>query len=452
MPQMTVRPAGQGRLIPPPASDALPSESGLWSPGSVAPGGGVSGRVRGGAPPRGGAREASSGSPRARTRAAGRWRRWRSCWPRCPHWPRRWRCCSPGCCCGAGRPRARTLPARPRSPRPRPRPGHPRRRPAPQPRRTRPRPRSRGSPRSRRRNRPPRRSRYGPAPAPSPSGPRRARNRAPGVGTGGPRRTERAAGGKGGRPANSHPPESVSRGRARRSCVVVGLLSSSRGPSPAPRALAAPLGSTPGAHAPPPAPPARGAQIHVQVVCFKEHEMLMGERDTWRERKDGSLSSEASAFQRPGWVMSRCRGWDRAPSRTIAAASLSLSHGTCAWARLPVADVPPVQDEAAASRAPARPACQLGPDCSRRAWLGHAERCLVSRLPSPPAPYPFPSSSSDWKHSSRPGTSQASSPWGPPGWPRGPSDQMPWSHREDGLEVETESQRLRCCQPAQGPL
>lgn len=96
-------------------------------------------------------------------------------------------------------------------------------------------------------------------------GPRGARNRAPGLGTGGPRRTEPAAGGKGGRPANSHPPESVSGDEPVGAVLSAGFLL----PRPQPRSPRgpAPLGSTPGTHAPPPTPPARGAQIHVQVVC-----------------------------------------------------------------------------------------------------------------------------------------------------------------------------------------
>lgn len=191
----SVRPARPGTDWPRRASGGrFPREpgSGPWQGSAPGAEGVGAGRGRGSSPGRGagGARRLPSGSRRAGTRAAAaRWRRRRSCWPRCPRWPPLWRCCSPGCWCGAGRPQARSphappRPEAPRSRRPRPRARGPRR--------------ARGSPsprgrarrrRQRRRSRPPRRGRYGPAPgappprarlpAPTPaSPPKRAGNRA----------------------------------------------------------------------------------------------------------------------------------------------------------------------------------------------------------------------------------------------------------------------------------
>lgn len=133
--------------------------------------------------------------------------------------------------------------------------------------------------------------RPGPSAPPHPArslrrrGPRGARNRAPGLGTGGPRRTEPAAGGKGGRPANSHPPESVSGDEPVGAVLSAGFL--------LPRPRSARLHSRDARPTPDPSRP-RCPNPRASGL-FKEHEVLMGKRDAWRGRKDGAFPSEASA-------------------------------------------------------------------------------------------------------------------------------------------------------------
>lgn len=139
----------------------------------------------------------------------------------------------------------------------------------------------------------------------SPSGPFPSRRRcpcaraepgtAPPASDGRPRRTEPAAGRKGGRRANSHPPGKCLPGTSPselRCCRAAFLFSRPRPRSP--RGRAPPRLRSRDARPP---PPARGSQIHVQVVYFKEHERGLANEE---KERDGAFLS-GRCIPEAGW-------------------------------------------------------------------------------------------------------------------------------------------------------